>query len=144
MCKLRKAKLIRKPFLYCLYMPPGKHDHSVESDDSDSSESLECFRDSSAVMFEKSNVTVNDAIATIQSYSLKHQMSQAGKSDLFEMLKVCAGSDFDKLRVSNHKLDNLSRELDQFLKYYFYCQVCFELLLSCDRFDMSKRSFLSQ
>ena len=120
--------------------PPGKHDDSMESDDSDSSESLESFRDWSAVMFEKSNVTVNDAIAIIQSYSLKHQISQAGKSDLFEMLKVCAGPDFDKLRVSNHKLDNLSRELDQFLKYYFYCQDCFELLLSCDRFDMSKRT----
>ena len=76
----------------------------------------------------------------IQSYLLKHRISQAGKRNLFEILKVCAGRHFDKLRVSNHKFDNLSRELDRFLKYYFYCHDFFELLLSCNRLDMAKHT----
>lgn len=74
----------------------GIESETPEYNKTDRSYSLE---DGDRVMFEKSKTTVNDVVEMVVAYCLRYGISHEGRTMLLEMLKICAGQDFQNLRV---------------------------------------------
>ena len=79
-----------------------------------------------SVMFKKSVTTVNDAVEMVVAFCLQFGTSQKRRTKLFEMLKICADTNFEDLNISNYKLSKIFNPPPNVMNYNFYCDKCFK------------------
>ncbi|XP_043472761.1 uncharacterized protein LOC122505314 [Leptopilina heterotoma] len=73
------------------------------------------------VMFEKSGLTINDVMEMVVGFSIRFGSTNQQREWLLEMLKVCAGSSFKDVKLSNYKVSKLCNTPSDKIVYHFYC-----------------------
>ncbi|KAJ8676838.1 hypothetical protein QAD02_012625 [Eretmocerus hayati] len=76
------------------------------------------------VMFESSGITVGDVILMIKACSLRFAISREGQLRMGEMMKVCAGPEFETLSLSEYFMDKYVPTNNDQLDYHYYCTSC--------------------
>lgn len=61
----------------------------------------------SKIMFKESKLTVNDVVHMVLAYTIKFGVTTEGRLQLIELLKVCAGSEFQYMKISDRNLDKV-------------------------------------
>ena len=87
------------------------------------------YSDQARIMFEKSNLSVNDVVCHCSVFSLKYSLTKEARSSLINLVKTCAGPEFNDLKISQHRMD---RVLDspEVITRNFFCSKCFNILYS--------------
>lgn len=75
------------------------------------------------IMFPQSGLLLNDVIEMVVAFNVAFGLTSEGRSYLIEMLKICAGSEFEYLQLSDYALNKHFNPSDK-IKYYFYCNNC--------------------
>ncbi|XP_043474030.1 uncharacterized protein LOC122506101 [Leptopilina heterotoma] len=92
------------------------------------------------VMFQQSNMTIEDVLEMIMGFSTRYSISLEGRSKLFDMFKICAGPDFDNVNVSNYMMSKAFDPPKDIIKIHYYCVNCEELLLVTQRSSFVKEN----
>ncbi|XP_043466329.1 uncharacterized protein LOC122501120 [Leptopilina heterotoma] len=82
------------------------------------------------IMFSQSNLTVRDVVAMTRGFSLRFGLSYQARLELTNLLKLCAGPDFDSLNLSNHKMSRMFEPPEKSITFSFYCPACKKVLIS--------------
>ncbi|KAJ8670907.1 hypothetical protein QAD02_002166 [Eretmocerus hayati] len=76
------------------------------------------------VMFESSGITVGDVILMIKACSLRFAIPREGQLRMGEMMKVCAGPEFETLSLSEYFMDKYVPTNNDQLDYHYYRTSC--------------------
>ena len=68
------------------------------------------YSDQSRIMFEKSNLSVNDVVCLCLAFSLKYSLTKEARSSLINLVKTCAGPEFNDLKISQHRMNFILRK----------------------------------
>ncbi|XP_043464001.1 uncharacterized protein LOC122499618 [Leptopilina heterotoma] len=82
------------------------------------------------IMFPQSNLTVRDVVAMTRGFSLRFGLSLEARLELTNLLKLCAGPEFDSLNLSNYKMTRMFEAPEKTLTFSFYCPACKKVLIS--------------
>lgn len=96
-----------------------------EFDNKNTNRSTNVINPNTLIMFPKSSLTVNDIILMITAFSLKFGCSVEARLKLMQMFKRAAGPDFERVTVSNYKLDQIFQVPNEIIKAHYYCAKCF-------------------
>lgn len=93
----------------------------------------------SRIMFNASNLTVNDVISMVAGYSLRFGISNKARLGLIDLLKVCAGPGFESLQISSNAFCKTFEPPNDKVQLHYYCTTCHVKLYSTE-----KKNFLAQ
>lgn len=82
------------------------------------------------ILFPQSDLTVRDVMGMIRGFSLRFGLSLEARLALINLLKLCAGPDFDNLRLSNYLITRMFETEETKLTFCFYCPSCKKTLIS--------------
>lgn len=71
------------------------------------------------IMFLQSGLLLNDVIEMVMIFSIAFGLTSEGQSYLIEMLKICAGPEFQYLQLSDYVLNKHFDPPSNKIKYYF-------------------------
>ncbi|KAJ8680774.1 hypothetical protein QAD02_017338 [Eretmocerus hayati] len=122
----------------------GDSNHS-DSDVSDIGDGNEIFgneRDSfDRVMFVASGLTVGDVIVMIKAFSLEAQLTDDSQAKLGNLLKTCAGPDFEDISLSKYTMAKYVPCRNDQISYHYFCSQCSEqIVLSVSAEEKIKKS----
>lgn len=116
----------------------------VEAEDTDNEEIHDTVNEQlligNRVMFQQSNMTIEDVLEMIMGFSTRYSISLEGRTKLFDMFKICAGPDFDNVNVSNYMMSKAFDPPKDIIKIDYYCVNCEELLLVTQRSSFVKEN----
>lgn len=76
------------------------------------------------IMFPESGLLLNDVIEMVMAFSIAFGLTSEGQSYLIEMLKICAGPEFQYFQISDYVFNKHYDPPSDKIKYYFYCGKC--------------------
>ncbi|XP_043461907.1 uncharacterized protein LOC122498289 [Leptopilina heterotoma] len=84
------------------------------------------FNQGEEIMFDNSGTTVNDVIQMIVAYSVRFGSTHQQRDWMLEMFKICAGSRFDHIKLSNYQISKVCDPPPDKIVYHFYCDQCLQ------------------
>lgn len=94
------------------------------------------LREKNRIMFEKSDLTVDDVMTMVAGYSLCFGLLIAASKSLIQLLKICVDPTFHILNVSNYYFDTTYNPPDEKINFHYYCTNCY-----CQIFHSIKKQF---
>ena len=73
------------------------------------------------IMFKESNTTIGDVAEMISAFSCRFGIVLEARLKLFEMFRICAGTEFDNVIMSNYMFSKVYDPPENKLKLHFYC-----------------------
>lgn len=81
-------------------------------------------------MFEESQLTVRDVVVMITAHALRFQLSDEGRFELGNLLKLCAGPRFENLNLSTYQMSKYFSSQEENIQRYFCCEGCAQKVIS--------------
>ncbi|CAD6234322.1 GSCOCG00012392001-RA-CDS, partial [Cotesia congregata] len=75
-------------------------------------------------MFQVSSLSVWQVLNMTMAIVLRFHLSDEAHQAILELIKVLAGPDFKNFSISKYNINKLFSQVDDFVKYIFYCTVC--------------------
>ena len=85
-----------------------------------------CFN---KIMFESSKLTVRDIIVISTAFCLRFSLSDEARLSLNDIMKLCAGPQFNYLNLSKYMMSKCFSSQYQHINNYYYCCKCSEKVL---------------
>ncbi|KAF5282308.1 hypothetical protein FQR65_LT14362 [Abscondita terminalis] len=81
------------------------------------------------LMFPDASLTRSDVLTMVYCLGLRHKLSNEARSDLIDLLKLCANLQNDNsFSTSNYKICKIFDPPDNAIKYNFYCKSCYGIV----------------
>ena len=65
------------------------------------------YSDQTRIMFEKSNLSINDVVCLCSAFSVKHSFTKEARLSLIDLVKTCAIPEFIDFKISQHRMDRV-------------------------------------
>lgn len=94
--------------------------------------------DNSIIMFKESGLTVDSVMRMVAGYSLRFGLSNNARKSLINLLKLCAGSNFTNLNISNYYFEKTFNPPNDKILFHYYCTDCY-----CEIYRTRKEEFVN-
>ena len=92
------------------------------------------------IIFKESNTTIGDVAEMISAFSCRFGIVLEARLKLFEMFRICAGTEFDNVIISHYMFSKVYDPPKNKVKLHFYCIRCTSSLLVTGRHAFAKDS----
>ncbi|XP_044598389.1 uncharacterized protein LOC123274718 [Cotesia glomerata] len=80
------------------------------------------------IMFKESKTSINDVIIMITGFTLRFGLSNKGRTQLMEMFKLCAGSQYDHVSISDHQYNKMFEIPEDKIIAHYFCAKCTKII----------------
>lgn len=98
----------------------------------------ECFDD--IIMFKESNFTVQSVMTMVMAFSLRFKLSDIGRSEMINMIKLLAGPKFKEINISKYILNKAFDPPDEKIIYHYFCHNCTKTIT----YSTSRKNFCNK
>ena len=109
----------------------GSDDERLSTSDSDSETDIPInnFDNFDEIMFHESNMKVRDIILICTAFSLRFNVPDDGYLMLADIMKLCAGPNFQNLNLSKYMMSKCFSSQHDKVTYHYYCTHCFNKII---------------
>ncbi|XP_031783863.1 uncharacterized protein LOC100679876 [Nasonia vitripennis] len=109
-------------------------DFSFRTTDTDNSEANEFDYedqqfDDRKIMFETSKLTINDVMTLVMAFSIRFKISEVGRSELINMIKLFAGPQVNDINISKYRFQQKFDPPNETSMIHYYCMSCKQQIL---------------
>ncbi|CAD6208789.1 GSCOCG00003597001-RA-CDS, partial [Cotesia congregata] len=80
------------------------------------------------IMFKESETSINDVITMITGFTLRFGLCNNGRTQLMEMFKLCAGSQYNDVSISDHQYNKIFEIPEETIIAHYYCAKCTKII----------------
>lgn len=82
------------------------------------------------IMFSQSGILFSDVMEMISAFTIAYGLTSRARIHLTNMIQICAGEEFQYMKISNHTIDKISEPPADKIIYNFYCETCKQSILN--------------